>query len=170
MRPNMFEESIRVPLIIRWPGVVKPGTRIEQPVMNVDTFATVCGMLRVTPPADYKQFGRDFSPLLRSETVTEWPTTTFAQFDVHLLGIDFMRMARTSEWKLIRHHMHDGSNELYDLKSDPLEKQNRYYDKRVAAVRDRLQEQLTAWQESIADPLLKLDANRPIEPGPPMGQ
>ena len=170
MRPNMYEESIRVPLIVRWPGVVKPGRRIEQPVMNVDTFATVCGMLGLAPPADHKQHGRDFSPLLRGESISDWPIVTFGQFDIHLLGIDFMRMARTSDWKLVRHHMHDGHNEMFDLKNDPLEKQNRYYDKRVAAVRDELQKQLTAWQESIGDPLLKLDANRPIEPGPPIGQ
>jgi hypothetical protein len=65
--------------------------------------------------------------------------------------------------------MFSGSNELYDLKNDPLETRNRYYDKHVADVRDRLQKQLTEWQRSIDDPLLKLD-NRPIEPGPPMGQ
>jgi uncharacterized sulfatase len=169
MRPNMFEESVRVPLIVRWPGVVKPGTRIEQPVMNVDMFATVCGMLGLTPPADNRQNGRDFSPLLRGEPVTDWPTTTFGQFDVHIFALDYMRMVRTSDWKLIRHQMFSGSNELYDLKDDPHETRNRYYDKRVADVRDGLQKQLTDWQQSIDDPLLKLD-HHPIEPGPAMGQ
>jgi arylsulfatase A-like enzyme len=137
--------------------------------MNVDMFATVCGMLGLTPPADNVQNGRDFSPLLRGEPVKDWPTTTFGQFDVHIFALDYMRMVRTSDWKLIRHQMFSGSNELYDLKNDPLETRNRYYDKHVADVRDRLQKQLTEWQRSIDDPLLKLD-NRPIEPGPPMGQ
>jgi arylsulfatase A-like enzyme len=127
-------------------------------------------MLGVTPPADHKQNGRDFSPLLRGQSIADWPTATFGQYDLHIFGLDFMRMARADGWKLVRHHMFSGSNELYDLRNDPLEKQNRYYDKRVAAVRDGLQKQLTAWQESIGDPVLKLDANRPIEPGPPMGQ
>src|SRR5262249_62384180 len=46
-RPNMFEESIRVPLLIRWPGVVKPGTDIREMVSVIDTFPSVLGMLKV---------------------------------------------------------------------------------------------------------------------------
>jgi hypothetical protein len=59
---------------------------------------------------------------------------------------------------------------LYDLNNDPGERRDRHYDKRVFEVRDGLQKRLTAWQQSIADPILKLDGNRPIEPGPPVGQ
>ncbi len=46
-RPNMFEEAIRVPLIVRWPGVVQPGTTIEQTVTNLDTFPTVLDMVGI---------------------------------------------------------------------------------------------------------------------------
>jgi choline-sulfatase len=149
---------------------VKPGTRIEQHVSNVDTFATVLGMLSVPQPKDVKQNGRDFSPLLRGERVKDWPTDVFAQYDLHNSGIAYMRMIRTPQWKLVRHHMTNGDNQLFDLTSDPLEKRNRYYDKKVQDVRDELQQRLTKWQESIDDPILKLDANRPIEPGPPTGE
>ena len=170
-RPNMFESSVRVPLIVRWRGVVKPGTRIAQPVSNIDTFPSVLGMLGIAPPAaEVKQHGRDFSPLLRGETVSDWPSEIFGQYDLHNVGVAFMRMARGERWKLVRHHMGTGANELYDLQNDPLERRNRYYDKKVTDVRDRLQQHLTAWQESIADPILKLDAGRPIETGPPVGQ
>lgn len=169
-RPNMFDSSVRVPLLIRWPGVVKPATRIEQHVSNVDTFATVLGMLNVPQPKDNKQHGRDFSPLLRDETVSDWLIDVFAQYDLHNAGIAYLRMIRTPQWKLVRHHMTNGHNELYDLANDPGEKRNRYYDKKVREVRDELQQRLTAWQESIDDPVLKLDANRPIEPGPPVGE
>jgi len=169
-RPNMYDSSVRLPLIVRWPGVVKPGTRIEQHVSNVDTFATVLGMLSVPQPKDVKQNGRDFSPLLRGERVKDWPTDVFAQYDLHNSGIAYMRMIRTPQWKLVRHHMTNGDNQLFDLTSDPLEKRNRYYDKKVQDVRDELQQRLTKWQESIDDPILKLDANRPIEPGPPTGE
>ena len=50
-RPNMFEESICVPLLVRWPAVVKPGTRIEEMVSNTDTFASILGLLKVPVPA-----------------------------------------------------------------------------------------------------------------------
>ena len=169
-RPNMYESSVRVPLIVRWPGSVKPGTRVEQPVCNVDTFPSVLAMLGVAMPAGVRQHGRDFAPLLRGETVSDWPAEVFGQYDLHNAGVAFMRMIRTDEWKLVRHHMSNGGNELYDLKNDPGERQNRYYDKKAFDVRDRLQQRLTAWQESIGDPILKLDTGRPIEQGPPVGQ
>ncbi|HEX8522054.1 MAG TPA: sulfatase-like hydrolase/transferase [Tepidisphaeraceae bacterium] len=169
-RPNMFEESIRVPLIIRWPGVVKAGTTIEQPVSNIDTFSTVLGMLGVAPAANPQQHGRDFSPLLRGQTIPDWPADVYGQYDLHNAGLAFMRMIRTDDWKLVRFHMSYGDNELYNLKLDPEEKHNRYYDKKVFDVRDRLQQRLTAWEETVHDPILKMDANRPIEQRPPMGQ
>jgi hypothetical protein len=70
----------------------------------------------------------------------------------------------------VRHHLSYGSNELYDLKQDPGERRNRYYDKSAMGDRDALQARLTAWQRSIDDPVLKLDPDRPIEPGPPVGE
>ena len=48
-RPNMFETSMRIPLLVRWPDVVKPGTEIREDVSNVDMFASVLGMLGVNP-------------------------------------------------------------------------------------------------------------------------
>jgi uncharacterized sulfatase len=164
-RPNVFEESIRVPLIVRWPGVAKPGMTIDAPVSNVDTFASICGMVGVTPPADSKQRGRDFSPFLRGEQPSEWRKEIFAQYDLHHAGLAYMRMIRTDGWKLVRHHVATGMNELYDLKNDPGETNNLYHDAQARATRDDLQSRLTAWEQSIDDPILKLDT-RPIEPGP----
>ncbi|MGH8248366.1 MAG: sulfatase family protein, partial [Gammaproteobacteria bacterium] len=118
-RPNMFENSLRVPLLVRWPGVVKPGTVIHEVVSNLDTFATVLGMLRLPMPPDVKQEGADFSPLLRGEKIAGWRDAFFAQFDLHNTGLAFMRMIRTAEWKLVRHHFTSFLDELYDLRNDP---------------------------------------------------
>jgi arylsulfatase A-like enzyme len=81
-----------------------------------------------------------------------------------------MRMIRADGWKLVRFHMSNGGNELFDLTNDPGERTNLYHRKNAAEVRDRLQQRLTVWQQSIDDPILKLDADRLIEPGPPVGQ
>lgn len=124
----------------------------------------------VPQPANNEQHGRDFSPLLRGETPSDWPTDVFAQYDLHNAGIAHLRMIRTPDWKLLRHHLTNGHNELYDLKNDPSEKRNRYYDKKVKDVRDELQQRLTARQKLIDDPVLKLDADRLIESGPPVGE
>lgn len=153
-RPNMFEESIRTPLLVRWPGVIKPGTEIADGVSNLDSFATILGITGVAMPAEVKQHGVDFSPLLRGQTMS--PRDLYGQYDLHNLGLDFMRMIRTSDgrWKLVRHHLQNGTNELYDLKNDPGEEKNLYNNAAAAKMRDQLQEKLTAWQKSIDDPIL----------------
>ena len=169
-RPNMFDESMCVPLLIKWPGVVKGGTKIDAMVSNIDTFSTVLSMLGVAPPAGNKQHGRDFSPFLRGQTVENWRDAVFGQYDIHNAGISFMRMIHTKDWKLIRHHMTDGHNELFNLKLDANENRNVYHNPPAKTARDRLQDRLTEWQKSIDDPVLKLDADRPIEPGPLRGE
>ena len=153
-RPNMFETSITVPLIIRWPGVVKPGTQIHEMVSNIDTYASVLGMLNVPGPRDYRQEGMDFSPLLRGQK-TAWRDAVFAQYDLHNGGLAYMRMIRTSRWHLIRHHFANGLDELYDLETDPDENRNLYNLPKHAQIRTQLQQRLTQWQESIADPILR---------------
>jgi len=154
--PNMFEESIRVPLIIRWPGVVKGGLELEEMVSNIDTFATVLGMLEIPPPNDWKQEGGGFSPLLRGKRMPE-RDAIFGQYDLHNGGLAYMRMIRTDQWKLVRYHFTSSLDELYDLRKDPGETRNRHENPDVAEIRERLQKKLTAWQHSIDDPILKRD-------------
>jgi uncharacterized sulfatase len=153
-RPNMFELSIAVPLLIRWPGVVKPRTEMPEMVSNIDTFASVLGMLKVPMPPGYKQQGRDFSPLLRGEKAP-WRDAVFAQYDLHNGGLAYMRTIRTSRWHLIRHHFTNGLDELYDLEADPDEGRNLYKLPKYDGIRDELQRRLTQWQVSIDDPILQ---------------
>jgi uncharacterized sulfatase len=154
MRPNMFEESIRVPLLVRWPGVVKPGTEVAQTVSNIDTFASVLGMLGVPVPRGAKHEGADFSPLLRGKKVP-WREALFGQYDLHNGGLAYMRMVRTAEWKLVRHYRANGLNELYHLADDPGETRNLYGAAKHAKVREDLQKRLTAWMKSIEGPLAR---------------
>ena len=152
-RPNMFDTALRVPLVVRWPGVVRGGTVIAEPVTALDTFPSVLGMLGIPVPVDAAQQGADFSPLLRGQQVA-WRDTVFGQYDLHHSGLAFMRMIRTAQWKLVRHHMADGLDELYDLQQDPDELRNLYRSEAARPVRDQLQMRLTDWQRSIDDPLL----------------
>ena len=157
-RPNMFDESILVPLIIRWPGVAKPGITIPQPVSNIDTYATVLGMLGIAAPAGWKHEGVDFSPLLRGKKFTPHDAI-FGQYDLHNEARANMRMIRTREWKLIRHHFTNSFDELYNLKNDPGETNNLYGVASARRSRERLQSTLTRWQESIDDPILHATAD-----------
>ena len=154
-RPNMFDTSLRVPLLVRWPGTVRPGMEIAETVIQLDTFASVLGMLGLPMPQAVRQHGSDFSPLLRGRAVATWRDTFFGQYDLHNGGLAYMRMIRTPRWKLVRHHFADGLDEVYDLASDPDERRNLYNDEKHRAIRETLQRRLTEWQRSIGDPILR---------------
>jgi uncharacterized sulfatase len=158
-RPNMFDDSVH-PLLVKWPGVVKPGTEIHETVTNLDTFPSVLGMLGIATPEGVKHHGLDFSLLLRGKKVA-WRDVLFGQYDLHNGGLAYMRMVRTSGWKLVRHHHANGLNELYDLGSDPDEKTNLYARPGASQGRDELQAKLTEWQRSIDDPLGENHERRP---------
>ena len=78
-RPNMFDESIRVPLAIRWPGAVRPGTEVTEFVSNVDLFPSILGMLGIPMPTGLLQDGMDFSPILQGHKVA-WRDAVFGQY------------------------------------------------------------------------------------------
>lgn len=155
-RPNMFDLSMRVPLIVRWPGVVRAGTEIKHMVSNIDTFASVLGMLEVDSPAGYKQEGMDWSPLLRGKKIA-WRDAVYGQYDLHNGGLAYMRSIHTGRWNLVRHHFANAMDELYDLEADPGELKNLYNSPAHRQIRDQLQERLTRWQQSIDDPILRFE-------------
>ncbi len=156
-RPNMFETSLAVPLLIRWPRVVRPGTQMGQLVSNIDTFASVLGMLKVKPPADYKQESMDFSLLLRGQKIP-WRDAVFAQYDMHTGGTAHMRSVRTSRFHLVRQFLKNQPDELFDLAGDPDELANLYNDPKYRETREQLQHRLALWQQSIGDPILPRSA------------
>jgi uncharacterized sulfatase len=156
-RPNMFDHALQVPLLIRWPGVVKGGSQVKQMVSNIDTFASVLGMLHVDRPKGYKQEGMDFSGLLRpGGEKLAWRNAVFAQYDPHN-GLDAqMRSIRTERWHLVRQYKKTGQpDELFDLQDDPEELRNLYDDAKREKVRAQLQGRLTEWMRSVDDPLLR---------------
>ncbi len=163
-RPNMFDESIRVPLIVRWPGAIPAGTETTEPFSSVDIFATMLGLMGVPVPASVKQEGADYSPLLRGRKIP-WRDAMFGQYDLHSGALAYMRMIRTDRWKLVRHYLSFDLDELYDLTNDPHEERNLYRVRTgeaaaAQAARAELQERLYAWQRSIDDPLLALMAEQ----------
>jgi uncharacterized sulfatase len=157
-RPNMWDTSIRVPWMIRWPGVIKPGTVIREHVQNIDVFGSFLAMLDVPAPAGWKTEGRNFAPLLRGEKVP-WKNETFAQYDLHNSGLAYMRMVRTERFKFVKHFHENESDELYDLENDPGETRNirgtkKIGDRKVADVIRELRAKLLDWQKGIDDPIL----------------
>lgn len=152
-RPNMWDTSLRIPLLIRWPEVIKAGTEINETVLNLDMFPSVLGMLKIKAPTGYKHNGKDFTPLLLGQRDAHWREEIFGQYDLHNVGLAYMRMFRTNEWKLVRHYHANELDELYNLQNDPGETKNLYKDETLRQVRDRLQQRLEAKMQEIHDPL-----------------
>jgi uncharacterized sulfatase len=148
-RPNMFDHALQIPLIVRWPGVTRPGTEVKELVSNIDTFASVLGMLKVEPPGNYKQEGKDFAPILRGEKAA-WRDAVFAQYDPHVGLKGNMRSIRTARWHLVRQYLKNGQpDELFDLQTDPEELRNLYDEPSHRELRDQLQKRLTEWMREV---------------------
>jgi uncharacterized sulfatase len=151
-RPNMFDDAIRVPLLICWPGVITPGTVIARAVSNLDLFPTILELAGLGVPANLAIRGRSLLPLLRGQTST-WDDTLFGQYDMHHSAIARMRMIRTPEWKLIRHFEPGGHNELYHLASDGGEVRNLAdsADPEHHSQREALGRRLDEWIRALGD-------------------
>jgi choline-sulfatase len=155
-RPNMWDTSIRVPLMVRWPRKISPGSRTDHTVSNLDMYKTVLGALEIPIPADSKAHGVDFSPLLRGKALPD-REVLFGIYDLHNAGLAHMRMIRTKKFKYVRSYRSNFRDELYDLQSDPGETTNLLRSAqrfKWAAVEKKLRVRLVAWQRSIDDPIL----------------
>jgi arylsulfatase A-like enzyme len=128
----MFEESFKMPFLIRWPGVVKPGARPRELIQNIDyapTFAEVAG---ITPPADVQ--GRSLLPVLRGAAKDWRKSLYYAYYERGEHNVPQQFGVRTQRYKLI-HFPATREWNMFDLERDPHEMRNVYDDPEYAAVR-----------------------------------
>lgn len=162
-RPNLYDNSLRVPAIVRWPGVIRPGTIVTRVVSNLDWFPTFLAMAGVPLPKEITVRGRDITPLLRGETVQGWDDVFFGEYSMRVYCRTDMRTLRTERWKLVRDFLNEGRDELYDLKADPEETRNRIADDADPEVRAALADldaRLLARMRALNDPALALARGR----------
>jgi arylsulfatase A-like enzyme len=123
-RPNMYDLSLKTPGIIKWPGVTKPGTVIQDTTRSLDVFPTILEMAGIEIPKDIPLRGRSLVPLLKGRRPSDWPQDYYGEYHmINYVEAD-MRCYRTPEWKLIRDFKNEGRDELYDLQNDPRENKN----------------------------------------------
>jgi choline-sulfatase len=153
-RPNMFDNSVLVPFIVRWPGMVKAGTTNDAFVSTIDLLPTF--MQLTGAGQNRKTDGRSLLPVLKGDRNVKWRDYYCDTYDMVYLGNNgeqpHMRMIRTNEWKLVLYFDPDGRpldggtrHELFDLRNDPAELNNLYGEPSAAAIQSNLDKRLRSW-------------------------
>ena len=138
----MYEESLRMPLVMRWPGKVKPGTEVQQMVQNIDYGPTLLDAAGVEIPADMQ--GKSMLPLLDGDADAAWRDSIYYHYYEHGgHGVPRHYGVRTARYKLI-HFYSAGEWELFDLKQDPKEMTSQYDNPEYANIRTKLMAELEA--------------------------
>ncbi|HWB01188.1 MAG TPA: sulfatase/phosphatase domain-containing protein, partial [Pirellulales bacterium] len=149
----IFEESLRTPLLVRWPGVTKPGSVNGQLVSNVDFAETFLEAAGVQVPGDMQ--GRSLVPLLAGSAPTDWRTSFYYQYyewpTPHHVRPHYGVV--TDRYKLI--HFYDADTkywELFDRQTDPHELTSVYDDPQYAKVQKELAAELVRLRTELKVP------------------
>jgi arylsulfatase A-like enzyme len=147
------EEAVHVPLLMRLPGVIKPGAVVRDPVSGLDLFATILDYLGVPAPA---RDGDSLRPLIEGRgqagpdyRVAEWNTRNVPNY-----------MVRTLDWKLMIANSPDSKaiDALYDLRNDPYEMRNLLGDpadrSRYAGKAGEMKDRLLQWLMRVHSPAI----------------
>lgn len=125
---TMYEESIRVPLLVRYPPLIRKGTVIREMVLNIDLAPSLLDLCGVEPLPDAD--GESWKPLLVGQR-RGWRHAWlyFYNYEEEFPYTPNVRGIRTADWKYIFYPSGDGkpsryTAELYDLRRDPLETRN----------------------------------------------
>ncbi len=117
-----YEESLRIPMLVVFPGRIQPGTTVEQLVSNVDFAPTVLDYAGLPVPGDMQ--GASMKPLFE-EKEPRWRDHVFYEYWKDLVhSIPAMTAVRTERYKLVAYHEIRDFDELYDLQNDPHEQRN----------------------------------------------
>ena len=164
----MYDESLKMPFIVKWPGVTKPGSRNTDLIQNLDYAETFLEVAGASIPKDMQ--GASLVPLLKGQTPKDWRKEIYYHYyeypSVHMVprhnGI------RSKRYKLIHFYQFENEWELYDLKSDPDELKNLYGDPKFAKLRNRMKarlEHLVDHYEDESDTSVKPELIKKFRPG-----
>jgi N-acetylglucosamine-6-sulfatase len=146
---DAFEESIRVPMLAYAPGMIKPGTRVEKMVQNIDVAPTLLAAAGVEVPKSAKMDGASFLPFLAGKN-PKWRDHILYEYhwEWNFPATPTLFAIRTEQYKYIYYYGvwdHDG---FYDLKTDPHERHNLInvpaYRDQIAAMKKQLFDELEA--------------------------
>jgi len=155
----MYEESLHMPFLIRYPREIKAGATCDDMVLNVDFAETFLDYAGATPPKE--MHGRSFRTLLQGKRPEDWRKSMFYQYyeypAVHSVKRHYG--VRTQRYKLIHFYFDVDEWELFDLQKDPHELKSVYDDPAYADIRKELHAELERLRKELGVPE---DTGRPL--------
>jgi arylsulfatase A-like enzyme len=146
-KSTTYEGGLREPLIVRWPGMVKAGSKCSYPTMNIDFYPTFAEIIGKSIDSAQHIDGVSIVPLLRGKRIKR--DTFYWHYPLakpHFLGGRSSGAIRKGSWKLIE-FFDDGHFELYNLAEDISEKNDvsKQYPEKV----DKLKKLLSKWRYDV---------------------
>jgi len=149
----IFEESLRSPLLVRWPGVARPGSHNRALVSNVDFAETFLEAAGLSAPAE--MHGRSLVPLLRGQTPADWRSSFYYHY-YEFPGPHSVRRhygVVTDRYKLAYFYEPEMNYwELFDLQKDPAELQSVYGQAAYAETQKQLEAELARLRKELKVP------------------
>lgn len=134
---SCYEESIRIPLLVRYPAGFSGGRTVDRMALNIDLAPTLLDYAGLPVPANVQ--GRSWRPLLEGRQAP-WRTAWFYEYFLERgLGPQSMQAVRTETAKLVRYPNRPEWTELFDLAADPYEIRNLWDEPAAAELRARLE-------------------------------
>lgn len=147
----MFEESYRTPLVIEWPGVIKPESVNNDMVSNIDFAETFLELAGVDVPSDMQ--GRSMVPVLLGKTPSNWRKEHYYHYyeypGSHMVKRHYG--VSTARYKLIHYYYDIDEWELYDIEADSLEMNNVYNDPEYSNVQRAMHRKLKKLMKKYND-------------------
>jgi len=155
-RPNLYDNSLKVPAFVYWPGVIEPGIKINHTISLLDFYPSMVEMAGARLPEDHLVRGKSFVPLLKGEEIGDWDNDFYAEYSMINYCNAYMRCYRTPHWKLVRDFLNPELDELYHIAYDPEENINLINDpsEEIKRVIKDLHSRIIQNMKEINDPLL----------------
>jgi len=144
---QFYEESAKVPFLVRYPGVLEGNQVVDKMVQNIDVAPTILELAGVKEPSQMQ--GRSIVPILKGEDIP-WRDRIFYEYywENHFPQTPTMHGVRTDRYKLIRYHGIWDTNEFYDLQEDPHEMKNLIKSREHREIINQLTDEIYDWLES----------------------
>lgn len=143
---SLYEGGIRVPLVVRWPGVTPAGVACDEPVVSMDLYETLRSALAPEVKEGQAVDGLDLAPVLKDPAGKLARSALYFHYPHYYETTTPVSAVRSGDWKLLE-YLEDGRAELFNLRDDESEQSD------VSAGRPevvaKLKGQLHDWRESV---------------------